>query len=150
MTFTGTVLRGKSTFEAIELTACFAVANICTTEEDSAYWHGAKSEKAPPPPTEALSMSTFTIERRHVRDMETFYTEVDRVLTDGMQKTGYNLSAFDDILRGGFGKCAHGQQIHLYWKDFDVSRGALGDEAMLRLIGIILSRENGRDCKLEF
>ncbi|WP_315321754.1 pyridoxamine kinase [Stomatobaculum longum] len=148
--FTGAMLRGKSAFEATKLAARFVVASIRATEGDSAHWYGVKFEKALPLLTEALSVPTFTIEGKHVRDLETFYAEIDRVLTDGKQKTGHNLSAFDDILRGGFGKHAYGQRIHLYWKDFDVSRTALGDEIALRLIGIILDRESGHDCKLEF
>ncbi len=36
--------------------------------------------------------------------MEGFYDEIDRVLTKDLDwKTGHNLNALNDLLRGGFG-----------------------------------------------
>ncbi len=147
--FTGAMLRGKSACEAAQLAARFVVASIRATEGDAAHWYGVKFEKALPLLVEALNVPTFTLDGRKIRTLEAFYEELERVLTDGTQKTGHNVSALDDILRGGFGRHAYGQRIRLRWKYFAKSREALGDETVLRLLAVILDSESDHDCKLE-
>ena len=47
----------------------------------------------------------FTIDGRRFSSMAGFYDEVERVFTFGLdRKIGRNLNAFNDILRGGFGR----------------------------------------------
>ncbi|MBO4749222.1 MAG: barstar family protein, partial [Lachnospiraceae bacterium] len=49
-------------------------------------------------------MKEITIDGNRFSDIEGFYTEIDRLLTRDLDwKTGHNLNAFNDLLRGGFG-----------------------------------------------
>ena len=49
-------------------------------------------------------MQTLKINGDNFSDLETFYDEIDRELTKDLNwKTGHNLNAFNDLLRGGFG-----------------------------------------------
>ena len=64
-------------------------------------------------------------------------------------KTGHNLDAFNDILRGGFGVFDEGP-ILLKWKNYEKSKEDLGSENILSLIEIILDFNNsGHECILE-
>ena len=50
-------------------------------------------------------MRTIILDGNAFSDMEGFYCEIDRLLTKDLTwKTGHNLHAFNDILRGGFGE----------------------------------------------
>lgn len=61
--------------------------------------------------------------------MESFYNEIDRVLTKNLDwKTGHNLQAFNDLLRGGFGVYKEGKPIKLIWKNISKSKVDLGFE----------------------
>ena len=58
----------------------------------------------------------ITIDGRRFSSMAGFYDEVERVFTFGLDwKIGRNLNAFNDILRGGFGRHEYGQPIHIQW-----------------------------------
>lgn len=71
-------------------------------------------------------------------DLETFYDEVDRVLTKDINvRTGHNLDAFNDILCGDFGVFSYKETIKLIWTNFSRSRKNLGDELISMLTGII-------------
>ena len=51
----------------------------------------------------------FTIDGRQYSNMAGFYKEVERVSTFGLNwKIDWNLNAFNDILRGGFGQHDYG------------------------------------------
>jgi RNAse (barnase) inhibitor barstar len=63
-------------------------------------------------------------------DPESFYDEIDRILTKDLNwKTGHNLDAFNDLLRGGFGVFEYGEQIKLIWKNTSKSKLDLGSDA---------------------
>jgi RNAse (barnase) inhibitor barstar len=58
--------------------------------------------------------SEFIIDGSHFSTMKGFYDEVERVFTFGLNwKIGRNLDAFNDILRGGFGRHDLGEPIHI-------------------------------------
>jgi RNAse (barnase) inhibitor barstar len=62
-------------------------------------------------------------------DMETFYCEIDSVLTKDLDwKTGHNLNAFNDLLRGGFGIHDYEEAIRLIWINFAKSKRDLGSK----------------------
>ena len=49
-------------------------------------------------------MKTFILDGNNFTDMEGFYNEINKLLTKNLHwKTGHNLNAFNDLLRGGFG-----------------------------------------------
>ena len=76
-------------------------------------------------------------------DLETFYNEVDRVLTKDINfKTGHNLDAFNDILCGDFGVFSYNETLKLIWTSFSRSRENLGDELTSVLTGIIKEHDH--------
>ena len=74
-----------------------------------------------------------------------------RVFTFGLdRKIGRNLNAFNDILRGGFGRHEYGQPIHIQWLAYEKSVRNLGKETMDTIVEIILDTDHsGHDCTLE-
>ncbi len=76
---------------------------------------------------------------------------VKRVFTFGLDwKIGRNLNAFNNILRGGFGRHEYGQPIHIKWLAYEKSVRHLGKETMDTITEIILDTDNsGHDCTLE-
>ena len=81
---------------------------------------------------------TVVINGDNLTDLESFYTEIDRVCTNGLNwKTGHNLNALNDILRGGFGVYEYEEPIVLKWINFEKSKIALGKEQVLWVLEII-------------
>lgn len=76
-------------------------------------------------------MKTFTIDGMNFSNLEEFYDEIsDKLIPDA--SWGYNLNAFNDILRGGFGTPDEG--FVLIWKNSHISRKKLGyDETVIQL-----------------
>lgn len=65
--------------------------------------------------------------------LEEFYDEMDNLLTrDLTWKTGHNLDAFNDLLRGGFGVHEYGQRLNIKWINFSKSKRDFGYEATVR------------------
>lgn len=74
----------------------------------------------------------IVIDGNNFDDLEGFFCEIDRVLTmDLTWKTGHNLDAFNDLLRGGFGVHEYGEPILLKWKNYGKSKFSLGFEATI-------------------
>ena len=84
-------------------------------------------------------------------DLEGFYNEIDRLLTKGLTwRTGHNLDAFNDLLRGGFGVHEYGEPVRIKWLHYARSKEKLGSQTVLQLIEIILDfRDTGHCCQLE-
>ncbi|GHU82973.1 hypothetical protein AGMMS50284_5720 [Clostridia bacterium] len=62
---------------------------------------------------------------------------------------GRNLDAFNDILRGGFGRHGYGEPIKIKWLCYEKSKRTLGEELMTEIEKIILDTDNSRhDCVL--
>lgn len=72
-----------------------------------------------------MTMETLVINGTHFSTLETFYDEVEKALTTD-SIIGRNLDAFNDTLRGGFGRFEYKQPIILVWKNSDKSRIDLG------------------------
>ena len=90
----------------------------------------------------------FTIDGRRFSNMAGFYDEVEQVFICGLDwKIGRNLNAFNDILRGGFGRHEYGQPIHIQWLAYEKSVRNLGKETMDTIVEIILDTDHsGHDC----
>ena len=99
----------------------------------------------------AISRQVFTIDGRRFSNMKGFYQEVKAVFTDGLDwHIGDNLDAFNDVLRGGFGRHEYGEPIHIRWISYDKSIRNLEKETMDEIEDIILDADNsGHDCTLE-
>lgn len=93
----------------------------------------------------------FTIDGRHFSTMAGFYDEAEQVFTCGLNwKIGRNLNAFNDILRGGFGRHEYGEPIHIKWIAYQKSVRNLGQETIDTITEIILDTNgSGHDCTLE-
>jgi len=90
-----------------------------------------------------MNKKTITIDAENFDDLETFFDEIDRVLTKDLDwETGHNLNAFHDILCGGFGVFDYDEHINLIWKNIAKSKRELGNEMVEILVSIILEEEN--------
>ena len=95
-------------------------------------------------------MKEFIIDGSKFKNIREFYNEIDKVFTRNLKwKTGHNLDAFNDVLRGGFG-VHNNEAIKIKWINYEQSKKNLGNEMILKIIEIILDFDNsGHDCKLE-
>lgn len=85
-----------------------------------------------------MNKKTITINGYNFSDLETFYDEIDNVLTKDLGwKTGHNLNAFNDLLRGGFGIYEYDEPVKIVWTNFSNSRKTLGQEQIDALVEII-------------
>ena len=76
-----------------------------------------------------MAQKTIVIDDDHFCDLETFFIEMDRVLTKNMNwKTGHNMNAFNDLLWGGFGVYEYDEPIKMIWINFNKSEALLGKE----------------------
>lgn len=96
-------------------------------------------------------MKEFILDGNNFSDLEGFYSEIERLLTKGLDwKTGHNLDAFNDLLRGGFGVHEYGEAITMKWIHYAKSKKDLGNDTILTLLEIFLDCDNsGHSCKLE-
>jgi len=90
-----------------------------------------------------MEQQIISIDGGNFSNLEEFYTEIDRVFTKDLEwKTGHNLDAFNDLLRGGFGVYEYGESVKIVWKGFSESKKQLGAELTNTLIEIINGHEH--------
>ena len=96
-------------------------------------------------------MKTFILDGNNFSNMEGFYLEIDKLLTKNLQwKTGHNLNAFNDLLRGGFNVHEYNEPITIRWINYEKSKKNLGDEMVLILLEIMLNCDDSdHDVKVE-
>lgn len=72
-------------------------------------------------------MTTFTINGAVVRDILSFYDELNRVfMAEEDWRLGPSLDALNDLLYGGFGALLGATEVQIVWTDHAASRRALG------------------------
>lgn len=85
----------------------------------------------------------YTINGTRITSEKVFYNEIEKVLTLNLTwKIGRNLNAFNDVLRGGFGRFECDEKIILKWKNFSKSEANLKPSFLKRVIEIIEESEN--------
>lgn len=90
-----------------------------------------------------MNKQIITINGDNFSDLETFYDEIDNVLTKNLDwKTGHNLNAFNDLLRGGFGVYEYEEPVKLVWTNFSNSKKTLGQELIDRLVEVITDHDH--------
>ncbi len=90
-----------------------------------------------------MGKKTITINGRNFNDVETFFDEIDRVLTKDLDwQTGHNMNAFIDLLRGGFGVHDYEEPIRLNWIHAAISKACLGDELFNDILNYIREQEH--------
>jgi RNAse (barnase) inhibitor barstar len=74
-----------------------------------------------------MDKKLIIIDGNNFCNLETFFDEIDRVLTKGLTwKTGHNMNAYNDLLRGGFGVYEYEEPVRIIWVNFSKSESALG------------------------
>ena len=74
-------------------------------------------------------MKRILIDGNTFSTKEEFYTEMERLLTRNLEwKTGCNLDALADLLRGGFGFHEYGERLEAFWNNAEKSRNDLGED----------------------
>lgn len=96
-------------------------------------------------------MKIFILDGNNFNDINGFYDEIDKLLTKDLTwKTGHNLDAFNDLLRGGFNVFEFGEPITIRWINYNKSKKDLGDELILKLLEIMLHCDDtNHDVKVE-
>lgn len=90
----------------------------------------------------------ITIDGTHFSTIDEFYNEMDKLLTKNLSwKTGHNMDAFHDLLRGGFGVHEVGEGIDFYWVHTNKSRQDLGYEATVLYWEKILQNCHPSNCE---
>lgn len=96
-------------------------------------------------------MKIFILDGNNFNDINGFYDEIDKLLTKDLSwKTGHNLDAFNDLLRGGFNVFEFGEPITIRWINYNKSKKDLGDDLILKLLEIMLHCDDtNHDVKVE-
>ena len=96
-------------------------------------------------------MKVFILDGNKFSNIEEFYNEIDTLLTKDLDfKTGHNLNAFNDLLRGGFGVHEFNEPITIKWINYKKSKKDLGDETILDILEIMLAcNKTFHDVKVE-
>ena len=82
----------------------------------------------------------FVFDGEKFSTIDEFYTEMERLLTKDLSwRTGRNPDAFNNLLRGGFGRHEYGEPIHIKWVNFSKSRANLGYRATVKYLENIVN-----------
>lgn len=85
-----------------------------------------------------MTKIALTIDGNRFSDLETFYSEMDRILTKDLNwQTGHNLDALNDLLRGGFGVYGYEEPVKITWTNFRRSQKNLGSGLTQEIVKII-------------
>lgn len=57
-------------------------------------------------------------------------------------KTGHNLDAFNDLLRGGFGVYEYEEPVKIIWTSFTQSRESVGNELIDTVVEIVKEHDH--------
>ena len=90
-----------------------------------------------------MEKKTVIIEGGNFIDLDSFFTEIDRVLTKDLNwETGHNFAAYNDLLRGGFGVYEYEEPVIIIWTNFSNSLLTLGKELTTELVDIIKTHQH--------
>ncbi|MBO4444826.1 MAG: barstar family protein [Bacteroidaceae bacterium] len=79
-----------------------------------------------------MNRRTIIIDGNLFDTEEGFYDLMDKLLTKDLPwKTGHNLDAFNDLLRGGFGVHEDGEPLEIVWLNSEKSKKDLGYKATI-------------------
>lgn len=89
---------------------------------------------------------TLTIEGGNIRDIASFYGEINRVfMAEEDWKLGQSLDALNDLLHGGFGAMKSNAPVTLIWTEFEKNRADLGFELTREFLRNKLSQPSRYD-----
>lgn len=81
-----------------------------------------------------MNQKIFIIDGNNFKTLDEFYDEVQKELTNNFKEFGRNLDAFNDILRGDFGKFEYGEPIKIVWKNSEKTKKELGFPETIKYI----------------
>lgn len=81
-----------------------------------------------------MQKKRFIIDGMNFQTLKGFYDEVQTVLTSNFTGFGRNLDAFNDILRGGFGKFEYEEAITIVWNNSQKSKRDLGYAEIIKYL----------------
>lgn len=94
-------------------------------------------------------MRVLTIRGADIRDIPSFYEEINRVfMADEDWSLGESLDALDDMLRGGYGAVGSSEVVRVIWLDMKLARSSLGLEATRSYLLGKLERPDVYDSEL--
>lgn len=74
-------------------------------------------------------MRILTIRGAYIRDIPSFYAEINRVfMADEDWLLGERLDALDDVLRSGYGAVGSSEVVRVIWLDVALARSSRGLE----------------------
>ena len=89
-----------------------------------------------------MGKKEFILNGLVMKSQDLFYDEVQKILCPGFKHFGRNLSAFNDILRGGFGKFELHEEIILKISNKKSLKKNLGENFLKKIIQVIESSIN--------
>ena len=90
-----------------------------------------------------MNKKVITINGVNFSDLETFFCEIDNLLTKDLDwKTGHNLNAFNDLLWGGFGVYEYEEKVIMRCINFAESKENLGEEIIQAILEMINTHEH--------
>jgi RNAse (barnase) inhibitor barstar len=93
-------------------------------------------------------MKIVTITGKNIRDIPSFFAEINRVFMGGETWTlGASLDALDDMLYGNYGAIDGKKPLTLIWTGFDQSRSSLGEAATRSFLQAKLQQPDVFDTK---
>jgi RNAse (barnase) inhibitor barstar len=86
---------------------------------------------------------TFVLAGEKIGSLESFYDEIDCVLTKDIDwRTGRNFNALNDILTGGFGVHEYEEPVTLIWQNHSYSKKTLGIAVFEHIVELIQQHEH--------
>lgn len=86
-----------------------------------------------------MTTKKIIIDGEKFSTLKEFYVEMDNLLTKNLNwKTGHNLDAFNDLLRGGFNVFEYSEPITLFWINSEKSKKDFGYKATEKYYEAIL------------
>ncbi len=90
-----------------------------------------------------MSKNTIIIDGTRFDDMTTFYDEIERKFTKGLNwNIGRNINAYNDVLRGGFGVHGYQEPVKVIWHNYLVSQQRLPKDELETLVALLKSHDH--------
>lgn len=90
-----------------------------------------------------MDKKIITIDGNKFSDLDSFFDEIDSVLTKDLDwQPGHNFNALNDLLHGGFGVYEYEEPVKMIWKNFSKSRSDLGQEIADDIVTMIVGHKH--------
>ena len=98
-----------------------------------------------------MSKIEYRIDGNKFHSKNGFYNYIEEMFTFNLGwKIGRNLNAFDDVLRGGFGKHDYEEKIIIKWENYKKSENRLNSTFFKAVIEILEEHENVEFYRVDY